>query len=335
MSTGGDRVTLTAFLLIVGLGGFNGIAIHYSNQELAPFWGATLRFGLASALLFGAVALRRIALPRGRALAGSLIYGLLAFGVTFAFIYYALLSAPPGLAQVILALVPLLTLLLAVAQRLERFRLQSLAGSLLAIVGVVIVLGGRIGGGAEAIPLPAVLAVLVAAVAIAESSVVVKLLPRSHPIANNAVAMAAGAALLFAVALVAGDRLTVPSGAATLFSVGYLVVVGSAVVFGLFLYVIERWTASATSYALLLMPLVAVVASAALTGEPITAGLVGGGVLVVAGVYLGAFAPSISRPLPGLLRRPVPTTATAAAMAAAGPTNAQAKPPELITPLCP
>lgn len=326
-----DRLTAAAFLAMVGLGGFNGIAIFFSNQELAPFWGATLRFGLASLLLFGVVALRRLSLPRGRALVGSLLYGLLGFGAAFAFIYYALLSVPPGLAQVILALVPLLTLLLAVAQRLERFRLQSLAGSLIALAGIGAVLSERLGGGVADLPLPAVLAVLAAALAIAESAVVVKLFPRSHPVANNAVAMGAGALVLVALALVAGNQLAVPGAAATLAAVAYLVVIGSAAVFMLFLYVIERWTASATSYALLLMPLVSVVASAFLTGEPITPLLVGGGALVLAGVYLGAFAPTLSRPLPGLFRR----SAVVTAAAAAGEVGGVTEPPELAGPNCP
>ena len=82
-----------------------------------------------------------------------------------------------------------------------------------------------------------------------------------------------------------------------------VVVVGSVVVFTLFLFVISRWTASATSYSMLLMPLVAVVVAALRLGEPITPAVVAGGALVLIGVYLGAFAPSLARPLPGLTKR--------------------------------
>jgi drug/metabolite transporter (DMT)-like permease len=47
----------------------------------------------------------------------------------------------------------------------------------------------------------------------------------------------------------------------------------------------------------------AIIGGALLLAEPITVGLVIGGALIVLGVYLGAFAPSLSAPLPGLFRR--------------------------------
>lgn len=312
------RTILLAFLGIVVLGGFNGTAIRLSSAELAPFWGGALRFGLASAIFFAIVIARRVPLPRGRALVGSLIYGLLGFGTVFALVYWGVIEAGAGMAQVVLALAPLLTLLLAVLQGIERFRLQSLLGSLVAVAGIALVFVER--AGAQVISL-SLLAILVGAVAIAEANVVIKRFPRSNPISNNAVAMAAGALLLIAFSLIAREPWIIPQRLETQISVAYLVLVGSVVVFTLFLIVIERWTASATSYSFLLMPLVSVLAAAAILGEPITPALVVGGALVLVGVYLGAFAPSFSRPLPGLFRRPEPAPAEG--------------PPVLISPNCP
>lgn len=323
---GRDRSTLIAFLAIVGLGGLNGISIRFSNQELDPFWGGALRFGLAAAVLLSIVFVRRIPLPRGTALVGSALYGGLGFGVTFGLVYWGLVETPAGMAQVIIALAPLLTLLLAVAHRLERFRWQGLIGSLVAVAGVAIVFGERLGGGAA--PLVSMLAILAAAFAIAESGVLVKQFPRSHPVAHNAVAMGVGAVILFALALLTGERMSLPQEQTTLLAVAYLVVVGSVIVFVLFLYVIERWSASSTSYSLLLMPLITVAASAVLLNEPVTIGLLVGGALVLAGVYVGAFAPSLARPVPGLRRRPP-------VLAAAGATAGDEGPPELATPNCP
>jgi drug/metabolite transporter (DMT)-like permease len=116
--------------------------------------------------------------------------------------------------------------------------------------------------------------------------------------------MSVGAALLLIVSLVAGEAWSAPQQASTIAAVGFLVVIGSVGLFMLFLFVIERWTASSTSYTVLLMPLITVAAATVLVDEPITAGVVAGGALVLAGTYIGAFAPSISMPLPGLLRRP-------------------------------
>ena len=125
---------------------------------------------------------------------------------------------------------------------------------------------------ADPIPVESLLAIVAAAFAIAETGVIVKRLPRAHPVSNNALAMGVGGLVLLGAALLAGQRLAVPAQAETIAAVGYLVVVGSVALFMMFLYVIERWTASATSYSLLLKPLPAAVGGALLLGEQITVG---------------------------------------------------------------
>jgi len=139
------------------------------------------------------------------------------------------------------------------------------------------------------VPLASLLLVLLAAVAIAESGVIVKSIPRSDPFATNAVAMLTGAALLFVPSLVAGESRVLPAEADTWAAVGYLVVFGSVAMFALFVFTMQRWTASAVSYVTLLMPLVTVALAAVLTGEQITPPFVVGGAVILGGVYVGAF----------------------------------------------
>jgi drug/metabolite transporter (DMT)-like permease len=67
-----------------------------------------------------------------------------------------------------------------------------------------------------------------------------------------------------------------------------MVVFGSVLVFVLYIVVIRLWSASRAAYAFVVTPIVTVLLSAWLDDEPITAGLVLGGVLVLAGVYVGA-----------------------------------------------
>ena len=72
-------------------------------------------------------------------------------------------------------------------------------------------------------------------------------------------------------------------------ALAYLVVFGSTVLFSLFVYVLQRWTASAVSYTTLLMPLVTVSLAALLTGEKISSWFAAGGGVILIGVYVGAF----------------------------------------------
>ena len=312
-----ERTALAAFVGIVVLGGLNGTSIKVLNHELGPFWSASLRFGLAALIFYAIVLAQRVPLPRGRELVGSVLYGALAFGVTFALVSLGLVQAPVGAAQIVLGLVPLVTLALAVLQGVERFHLQGLIGSVIAVVGVVLVFAAQLG---TTVPLLPMLAILGAVFSISEANVVLKQFPKCHPTANNAVAMTTGSVLLFALAILFGDSIAAPQLAESWIALGYLVVVGSVIVFSLFLYVITRWTASATAYAMLLMPLVAVVSAAVFLGEQITVTEIVGGAVVLFGVYVGVFAPSFARPLPKV---------------GTAPASGTVSPPVLETPTCP
>jgi drug/metabolite transporter (DMT)-like permease len=203
--------------------------------------------------------------------------------------YWALVSVSAGLASVLVALVPLLTFFLAIAHGLERFRLRGLVGGLIAVVGIGVVFAEQLGGAVEA---AALLACIAAAACVAESAVVAKLYPRVDPAATNAVGMLTGLAILAPLSLVAGETWRLPARADTVLAVIYLITIGSVGLFALFLYVLRRWTATATSYLLVLSPLVTVAVASLLAGEQITLQFALGGVLVGAGVYVGALSES-------------------------------------------
>jgi len=279
-----DRLTLIAFAIFVVLVAGNVIAIKFSNQELPPFWGAGMRFLAASMLFFLYVAIRRLPLPQGRALLGVLLFGILQFSVGFALAYWALLEVPASMASVILASVPLFTLLFAYTARLEPLRLMGLLGALIAIGGMAIMYGERAG---KDIPTTYLLATVATAVCFASVPVIVKSFPPVHPAMTNALGMLVGALILISFSLAIGESWVIPAGLVTWTAYLYLVTLGSIGVFGLYLYVLGRWTASGTSYQAVLTPPVAIALSAWLLGEPLTWGLIIGGVVVLVGVYVG------------------------------------------------
>jgi drug/metabolite transporter (DMT)-like permease len=279
-----DRLSLGAFTGAVFIGGSNFVAIRFSNRELDPLWGAGLRFVLAAAvfgLLFAAL---RLSLPRGRALVLVATYGLLAFGAAYGCLYWAMQEVPAGIAAVVLAVGPLLTLLLAVAHGMERLSGRALVGALVAIAGSVVIFfqpsSITFGWGSFAL-------LGIAALCASESVVVSKLAGRQHPVVMNFLGMSAGAVVLLVVAGVAGERLALPADGETQFAVAYLVA-ATVGLFLLVLFVLQRWTASATSYVFVLMPVIAVALGALVADEAIAATTIVGGAIVCAGVYVGA-----------------------------------------------
>jgi drug/metabolite transporter (DMT)-like permease len=95
--------------------------------------------------------------------------------------------------------------------------------------------------------------------------------------------------VLLVLSMLAGERLALPVDQATWIAMGYLVLLGSVVLFGLYIYALRRWTASALSYVTLVMPLVAVPLAALLIAEPISGSFIVGAAVVMVGVYVGAF----------------------------------------------
>src|SRR5213593_3001106 len=136
-----DTQTLAALSAMVVIGGMNFVAVRLSDRGLSPFFGAGLRFVLAAVLLYGLVAFGRIPLPTRHQLKGTLLFGLLGFCVSYAFAYLALITLSSGVAAVVMGSVPLITLFLAVAHRVERFRGRGLIGAVIAIAGIVILVG--------------------------------------------------------------------------------------------------------------------------------------------------------------------------------------------------
>ena len=280
-----ERVVLIAFVLLVLIGGSNAVAVRFSNSELPPFWGAGMRFAVAALIFWIIVLARRIAVPRGRALVGAALYGLLSVGLSYAFLYWGLLRVQANLTMVVLALVPLLTIFLAWAHRLETLGWRRVVGAVIALAGILLVVGEGLG---TRIPVASFLALVAAAACIAESAVILKLFPGGNPLATNALALTIGGALLLGLSRVAGEAWSLPVATNTWVAFVYLVVLGSVVLFYLYLYVLARWTASATAYSFLLFPLATVPVAALVAGEGITVSFLVGGTLGLFGVWLGS-----------------------------------------------
>lgn len=290
LTPGTDFLTALAFVGVVTFSGLNQVGARASNAELAPLWGAGLRFLVASAILM-TVALRVGPLPRGRELRSAVLFGFLGFGASYGLVYLGLVHGSAGLGAIMLALVPLLTHAMASALRLERFGVQRVVAACIACIGVGVVFWEQ---ARLSVPVASFIALAGAALAIAAANVVVKSSVRNSAYGMSAVGALTGALLLLLISVLAGETRQLPQHAGTWLALLYLVSLGSIGTTPLYVYVIRHWTASATAYALVLAPLVTIPAAAVLLREPVSSALVYGGGLVVLGSLLGmAHAPGV------------------------------------------
>lgn len=278
-----------AWLLSIVVGGGNAVGIAFVVEELDPFWGAALRF-IGSGVVFALLALLfRSPIGSRASVVGAMVYGIVGFAGAFAFFFVALRETPPGTGQLLIAIVPLATFGLAIAHGLERFRWRGLVGAVIAVAGVAVVFADRVSAD---VPLGSLLLVLAGAACVAESAVIVKLTPRSHPLVTNAIGMLVGGAILLGLSALFAEAWVAPASGSTIVALTFLILGGSVAVFGLYVFVLQRWTASAASYAFLLVPLFTIGYSAVLTGERISLLFVLGGAVILGGVWVGALTPT-------------------------------------------
>src|SRR5262245_7920119 len=227
----------------------------------------------------------RLRLPRGRVLAGTILFGVLNFAAAVGLAYYAFVHVHAGFGQILFALTPLTTLLLAALQGQERISVRPVAGAALALGGVVVLAEEPL---RSDVPPLALLALVVSMICVAQAAVVIRRLPPVHPITVNAVGSAATAAILLPLSLLVGETSALPQSTTTWVAFAYLVVVGSLLMVGLYLVVLEHCEASRAAYVFVLSPFLPLLLSAWLDNEPLGAGLFLGGFVILLGVYVGA-----------------------------------------------
>jgi drug/metabolite transporter (DMT)-like permease len=116
-----------------------------------------------------------------------------------------------------------------------------------------------------------------------------------HPVTLNFIGCTTAALVLVPLSLVSGETVAVPEETDTWIALGWVVFVGSGLMFMLYLVVLTHWAASRAAYVFVVSPLLTVALSAWLDDEPVGTALVVGGVIILLGVYFGALR---SRPAP-------------------------------------
>jgi len=142
-----DRSVLAAFLLFMLVAGGASVAVRVTYVEMAPFWTAASRFLLGALALWAIAFFKRIPVPRGRALAGAVLFGVLTVGLAFLLASWGLVETPASRYQTLMATVPLLTVFLSSLHGVEAISRRGILGSLLAVGGIAVTFGGSGGSG--------------------------------------------------------------------------------------------------------------------------------------------------------------------------------------------
>jgi drug/metabolite transporter (DMT)-like permease len=175
--------------------------------------------------------------------------------------------------------------------------LRSAAGAVVGLAGLVVIYSEDLGAlGGHDVALASVV-MLGSPILSAISNILVKRYGKGiHPISLAAVPMALSAVVMGATAAVVERNAVVRWDAGPLVAVGYLALAGSALTFTLFYWLLSHSTAVKSSLIAYTTPIVAVAFGATFMNEVLTARIIAGGALVIAGVA-GATWPASSRPI--------------------------------------
>jgi drug/metabolite transporter (DMT)-like permease len=219
-----------------------------------------------------------------------LVNGALFFSVSYGVVYWSEQYVPSGLAAILFATFPLLVTFFAhLFLPGEPFRFMAGLGALGAFAGIVIVFSedlSKIGGPKTA--WAAAVFLLSPLVSSASSVVVKKWGARIHPISLSAMPMVVGTVVMTALALIFERHRAIVWSPAAIGSLAYLAIVGSAVTFTLYYWLLRHVRASRVALIAYATPVIAVITGVVFLGEPLTARFLIGGTLVMAGVAMTA-----------------------------------------------
>lgn len=284
-----DRIDLVAFLSLLGLTllwGVNYSAIKVSNQGLSPIFTGFLRSGIAGGCgIIYCLAVRQPLFHRDIRVFHGFITGVL-FGLEFVFLYMGMLYTNAARAAVLMYLSPFVVAIGAHLFLKERLNTVKTVGLVLAFIGVYLVFRGK---PSQAGPLMLVgdIFEVVGAIFWGATTLYIKkyLAEKVHPINTFLYQLVFSLPIMFVAAVILEDKWVLGVTAAVAGSLFYQSVIIAFASYLLWFKLIHGYPVAKLSSFTFLTPFFGVLSGVLFLGEPITAYLVAGLVLVSIGIY--------------------------------------------------
>lgn len=284
-----EQLGVLAAVLSSALGGIAGGTTRFVIGATDPVTLGLFRFGTGFLILLPIALLSGRRWPQGRDWIAAALLGILfffAFSVLFNFAYSLTTAARGALA---LSTMPVMTMLVAAAFGAEQLSLRKSVGVVVAMGGVGLALAAGLG---EAPPgaWRGELVMLIATLCMSLYNVWSRpFMARADPLTFLTAGMGAAAACLLVWAVLIGGFSAVRDfGPAQWLAIGYLGLLGSAVIFFLWVYALSHTTPTKVAVSITVNPIFAAFIGAFVIGEPVGIDLIVGLVAVLAGIWIAA-----------------------------------------------
>jgi drug/metabolite transporter (DMT)-like permease len=282
-----SKLPIIVWLVLAMIWGSTWLFIKLGLEDLPPFTFAGIRFVIAAIILLIIILIRRRPLPRsGRDWALIAGTGILAFAINYGLLFWGEQRTSSGLAAILQTIIPVFGLILAhLHLPEERITWPKFIGVVLGIGGVAIIFSNQMElGGAAAFQ--GSVAIVVGAFGAAYSNILVKARGGHLDYAVLAAGqMICGLVPLLTVGLIfEGNPLKLRWTPLALLSLFYLAVVGSAIAFLLYYWLVRHMEVTKTMLIALFTPLLAVSLGMLVRGEELTWRTAAGGACIMAGI---------------------------------------------------
>ena len=283
-----DALAILAGIITGVLVGAAMVATRFVIAETDPASLALLRYTIGTLGLVPPFLMMRRVRFEGRDLLPIALLGIGQFGILIALLNYGLQFVNSGMAALLFATFPLMTMMLAAILRLEALTLAKSLGVLLSILGVGFAVSDRLAlpGQAETL-LPGVLAVLGAAFTGALCSVFYRpYLKKYPPLQVSVFAMLASVLFLAFPAADEGFFAAVPHFSVAGWGAVLFIGLASSLGYYTWLYALKHATPTRVALFLSLGPVVATLLGAAMLGEAVSGVFLTGLAGVIAGLWV-------------------------------------------------
>jgi drug/metabolite transporter (DMT)-like permease len=274
-------------VLMVALWSLNFVIGKIALREFPPLLLAAVRTAIAGIVIIPVFLLRnrrRSIRWTARDIASLLVLGVLGIALNQVFFVMGLSHTSVAHSAIVIAMMPVLVLLMAAIRGQETLTWRKVSGLAVAISGAVVLQAARHGGEASIV---GDIYTLLCGVVFAAYTVFGKsVLTKYDTVTMNTFAYVGGALALTPVILWSLGRFNFTSvSPAAWLSVGYMAIFSSVISYLIYSYALSHIAASRVSAFSYLQPLGATLLAIPILGEHVTAPLLIGGALTLAGVY--------------------------------------------------
>jgi drug/metabolite transporter (DMT)-like permease len=282
-----SKLPKIVWLILAMIWGSTWLFIKLGLEDLPPFTFAGIRFVIAAVILLIIIAVRGRPLPRDPRdwvlIAGT---GIMAFSINYGLLFWGEQRTSSGLAAILQTIIPVFGLVLAhLHLPQERITWPMLVGVIMGIAGVALIFSNQMQEGGRS-AFHGSVAIVVGAFGAAYSNVLIKARGGRLDYAVLAAGqMICGLVPLLIVGIAfEGNPLKLHWTPLAVLSLFYLAIVGSAVAFLLYYWLVRHMEVTKTMLIALFTPLLAVSLGMLVRGEQLTWRIAIGGACIMAGI---------------------------------------------------